>query len=651
MKKIKLKQKDLNFINWKISDIEKIPKEYKEIKRIEYQKIKRIDPKNRTFKNTILAIEYSDEKIKDKISALETLFYLSPKENIRKASLKASTEISKIAVDLEYDKDIYKAIIEYKRKKEKLNAVDKKLFEDYLKTYRRMGFGLSQEKQKNLKKISKRLSNLSSKFGENINKYQDNITVSKEETEGLSKNYLSTLNKDKKGKYIVSLDYPESGPFMSSSSNDKLRKKLAEKLTQKGGKKNLKILNEILDLRKKRANLLGYKNHAEYVLERRMAKNQKTVDTFLSNLLEKTKKGAEEELKKLQYLKNKESGGRLKFYDIAYYSEKLEKELFKINQEKIREYFPLDAVLDFMFENFGKLFYVQFKKTNFRLWHKDAVIYEIKSEKETIGYLIFDLFPRKGKYGHACMLPLVEAREFKNEYKLPVANVICNFRRGTRKIPPLLSMREVETLFHEFGHSIHSTLTKAIYLSQSGTNVSWDFVETPSQLLENWFWNEKSLKKLSKHYKTRETLPQKDIKNILRSKDFMIKTFTVRQLILGIFDMELHTKGHKNPEKLYLNLVKKHTKQDVYQNSLFPAGFGHLIGYDAGYYSYMWALVYADDIFSKFQEKGIFNKQIGAKYRKEVLETGSSREESESVRKFLGRNPNNKAFLKNLGIK
>ncbi|PID83257.1 hypothetical protein CSB11_01830 [Candidatus Campbellbacteria bacterium] len=650
----KLSKKDLEFLKWKKKDILEIPQLYKQSLEEELKKIKSIKKEDRTFQNTVLALDYAGQNFSEKIYQVNLLFNLSGNAEIRNAAFEAEMKISDISTALFLDKKLYEALLEYKSKKEKLNKIDQKLLNESIKTFKDAGFDLDPQKQKEVKKLTQKITKLSSKFMKNVNDYQDYVILPKDQTAGLSENYLNTLKKDKKGNYIVTLSYADFGTFVFKSENEELRKKLLEKNAKKGGRQNLKILNQILDLKKQKAKILGHKNHAEHALANKMAKKPEIVNKFLDDIYKKVKKGALKDEKELLDYKISKTGNKkdkLYFYDASFYADQLQKEKYNIDAEEIRQYFVLDDVLKNMFDLFGKLFDFKVVEKKTKLWHKDAKMFALQRNKKDIAYLVLDLFPREGKYGHACMTNWKDAglSYDAKTFKLPITVLICNFRKPTKKLPSLLSLGEVETIFHEFGHALHNSLTKAKYPSFVGTNVKWDFVETPSQLLENWLKEEKVLRKITKHYQTGKRMPQKMIQNILNADKFQKASFYANQLCYGIIDMILHTKGHKNPEKLFLKLKKEISSVKPTKESLFPASFGHIVGgYDAGYYSYLWAEVFSDDIYSEFKKEGIFSKKVGKRYLKEILEQGSEREETESIKEFLKRKPNNKAFLKKL---
>jgi thimet oligopeptidase len=329
----------------------------------------------------------------------------------------------------------------------------------------------------------------------------------------------------------------------------------------------------------------------------------------------------------------------------------------------MRAYFPLEHVKRELFSLCENLFSIVIAEYSIPLWHKDVKMYQIndkdaKNDNALIGYFAMDLYPREGKFGHAAMFDVVVPHELHyktEEYNAPFSSMVCNFPapsgKGKRIIPSLLSIGEVETLFHEFGHLLHMTLSRARLESQAGANVAWDFVETPSQIMENWVWNKQVMKKLSCHYETGKSMDDEMIDRIIKGKTFQNAYFYTRQLIQGKLDLDLHTGKVKDARVAYRKMNKLYFNIELPEKeTLFPAGFGHLVGYDAGYYSYLWALVYACDAFESFKTKGnknvMTNKEIGMKWRREVLEKGSSEDESILIKKFLGRKPNNKAFLK-----
>lgn len=633
---------------------------YVENKKKVYGEIKSILPENRTFLNTLYALERCDDSFNSFFSKMGLLGEVSPKKEIRDAAHAVATEMSQKLVDIEYDRDLYISLVEYYEgnfsdEKKKLRKEDIKLLEETLREYRRMGFDLSAEKQKRLKVLMKKVSKLSISFRQNINDYQDYILCTEEELLGLSDRFISTLPKHTDGRYIVSLQYPHLFPFMAEADIREKREELALKNLKKGGVKNLKIIEEIVSLRHEIAKLLGYKHHADFRVETRMAKNAKTAEDFQNSLLKTLAPLAKKDGEVLRAHAKLLGIKKMEHYDISYVATHLKKKLYDLDPETVRAYFPLEHVKRELFNLCENLFGIVIAEYAVSLWHKDVKMYQINDgDGSLIGYFSMDLYPREGKFGHAAMFDVVVSHEHgykTEEYIAPYSSMVCNFPTPTKKVPSLLSIGDVETLFHEFGHLLHMTLTRARLESQAGANVAWDFVEAPSQIMENWVWDKEVLTKLSKHYETGKHMPTDMIDRVIRGKTFQSAYFYTRQLIQGKLDLDLHTGKVKDARAAYRKMNKLYFNIELPEKeTLFPAGFGHLVGYDAGYYSYLWALVYACDAFQSFKTKGnknvMTNTEVGMKWRKEVLEKGASDDEMKLVKNFLGRAPNQKAFLK-----
>lgn len=668
MKTLPLTEKDFTWVKMTGTQMRKKADEYLAHKKKAYAEIKAILPEERTYENTLYALERCDDSFESIFSKIGLLSEVSTKKEVRDTATEVLSYVAEKSVDIEYDRDLFIAVTEYyegnfRDEKKKLRKEDIKLLEETLREYRRMGFDLPEPKQKKLKLLLKKTSKLSLAFRKNINDYQDYILCTKEELSGLSERFIESLPKHTDGRYIVSLQYPHIMPFMAEATNDKKRRELAEKNLKKGGVKNTKILNELVTLRHEISSILGYKHHADFRTENRMAKTGKIAADFQEDLLKKIAPAAKSELKELTAHAKTLGIKKLDYHDINYVGTSLKKKLYDIDPETVRGYFPLPHVQSEMFSLFGRLFSISFHEIKQSLWHKDVQFFEIRDEvKENkgnlIGYFALDLHPREGKFGHACMVDVIVPKEkvWKGEEYLPALSVmLCNFAAPNKKTPSLLPISDVETFFHEFGHLLHMTLSKARIESQAGANVAWDFVETPSQIMENWVWDKETLKKLSKHYKTGESMPNDMIERVIKGKAHMNAFFYTRQLIMGKLDMDLHLGKVKDAEAAYTRMNKQYFNIDLPQTKpLFVAGFGHLVGYDAGYYSYLWALVYACDAFESFKTKGnknvLTNNEVGLKWRREVLEKGSSEDEMKLLTNFLGRKPSNKAFLKELGV-
>jgi thimet oligopeptidase len=650
---------DFEWVSWKPNDFTYKVRDALNHKKAIYVQILKVKKQDRTFENTIFALEISNEKISYIYGILDFLLNVSPDKTIRDAATSETTFIKKELVDIEHNKALYDAVMEYSEKKEKLSGADLKLFEDTVKGYKRMGFHLPEGKQIKLKNILKKLSKLETLFTKTITDHKDHITISSNELQGLPQSFLERLSKDAKGRYIVSLDYPESGPFMDYSSNESKRKELYMKLMTKGFPKNKKLLVEIVDLRKEFANLLGYKTYADYVAEVSMAKTAANSAGFINDLLLKVQKKSDKDLHILKEYKRqdlKKKQVKLENYDIAYYTFKATKARYDLDLEQLREYFPLPHIVSKVFELYGKIFSLKFvEMRDVKLWHPDVKLYQVYNKSGSfVGCLSLDLYPRLGKYTHMAMFQVLNGYTPQLNgiiYKAPYVSMVGNFTKPTKDNPSLISHAEAETYFHEFGHLMHGLLTQATYESQSGTNTSTDFVEIPSQLFENWIWNEKILGQVTCHYKTGKPMPKNMMQSLLKSKDFLMGYWTMRQLIFATLDLTIHTsKKFFDFDKKYEQLVKKHTGMKMPKGTSFNSGWGHLLGYAGKYYSYMWSLVYAYDVFTRFKTEGILNIKTGKDLRELVLSQGSSKDEMQILKDFLGRAPNNKAFLKELGL-
>lgn len=664
MKK-ELTKKDFAFVSWTPEYIRETAKEAMAQKESSYAQVKSLKKEERNFQNTALLLDQSEGEYAQFFHFINLLLEVSENKEVREVVHEVLTDVSQKMVDLEYDPELFRSFKEYyegnyKEEKKVLRAIDIKLVEESMREYRRAGFDKDAKTQKEIKKILKKIAVLSQEFSKTINDYTDYILCTEEELSGMSERYKGLLPLDEKtGKYMVTLAYPHLVPFLQESTNRDKRKLLAEKNLAKGGKKNLKRLEEIVELRAKLAELLGYKHHGDFRTETRMAKSAKNVEAFQKDILKKIAPLAKEDVSALREHAKKYGIKKLEHYDVSFVSTSLKKELYSYNPEALREFFPLPHVLSSLFALLTELYGITFKESRIKLWSKEVTLYEIRNEDSLggglVGYLALDLYSREGKFGHAACAGTIEPREVSyksEEVTAPLAVIMCNFpslqKKGKEVIPSLLSVGEVETLYHEVGHSMHHLLSKVALNTFSGMNTAWDFVETPSQYMENFVWNKKALEALSSHYKTGEPLDGSTIKNILASKKFQSGYVYTRQIVYGMLDMDIHTGKSKDPQAHYIALMKKYLGIEIPADvSLFPASFGHMMGYDAGYYSYLWALVYAHDVYSQF-ENAKDKRKVGLRFRNEVLAKGSEEDEYELLKKFLKREPSSDAFLKEI---
>ena len=612
----------------------------------------------RTFENTIMGYERAFDNYGNALGMSGFLSYVSTDKKFRDAANDLQMQISQYMVDVATRRDVYKAIREYTDTNPRLDPVQAKLVKEMLIGFKNSGMDLNDADLEKFKALNKEKAEYIIKFDKNIQEYKDPLAVTQEQLQGLGEDYIQKLSKTDDGKYLVTLDYPDYVPFMQNADDEQARKELEFKFNRRGGQENVELLEKTLTLRREIARLLGYKNHAELRLEDRMAKNPKTVMAFLKDLQKKLKPLGKKEDKEMIAYKNSKTGKNsrtLYSWESGYWSNKFRKENLELDSEKIKEYFPSQVVIDGMLDLFGGVFGITFEPVDIPVWHPDVKAFKIKDKAsgELVAYFYMDLYPREGKYKHAACFGLVEGEEKQDgTYQNPFVAIVANLNKPSGDTPSLLKHSEVETLFHEFGHVLHNALTKAKYSAFSGTSVSWDFVEAPSQMLERWAWDPQVLKKISKHYKTGEALPDDLIKRMIAAKNFGAGGMYLRQDFFAQYDMTLHT-ADTTPDttKLYFELTKKIRGLPLTKGTIPQASFGHIMGgYDAGYYGYLWSEVIAEDFFGEFKKNGIFNPETGLKFRREILEKGGTLDEEKMVENFLGRPADNKPFLKSIGL-
>ena len=621
-----------------------------------------IPAQDRDFDNTVRALEQAYTSYWFVPKNLSLLAYFHKDASVREAAAALEPKGSQAKAEVFARKDVYRALKTYADSKPQLPHEDARLLAKWLERYERAGMALSDGQSAEYAKLnSERLAKIT-QYNVNLNNYKDELVVTREELDGMSDTFINRLERTPDGKYIVTLKYPDYNPFMSSAKSEKARKALQGKFARRGGKENVKLLEDTLELRRKQAALLGYKQYPDYVLPVRMAKNYATLEKFLKNLQKEVTPLAQTELDAYLKLKEEQTGQKSKemtAWELPYWSNQYKKKYFQVDDEKIKEYFPVKTVIDGMFGVFGNLFGVTFVKTDLPVWHEDVVVYQIKDKKtgELISNFYMDLFPRDGKYTHAATWSFVDRFELPDgTMQTPSVVIAANFTPAGNGVPPLLTHGEVETLFHEFGHVLQMSMAASKYATLTGDNVAWDYIETHSQLLENWAWQPEVLKKISSHYQTGEVLPDDMIASLVKSKNVGVAQGFIRQNFLGQFDVSAHAAQKRvDTTKLYGKMMKDITGIPMTKGTYPQASFGHIMSltdpYDVGYYVYAWSLVIAEDIFSEFEAQGLFNEELGAKLRTYVYTPGTVYDENEMVEKFLGRPYNDKAFLKSLGVK
>jgi peptidyl-dipeptidase Dcp len=628
-----------------------------------------------TFENTIDALEFSGEQL-DRLSSI--FFNLNSAETcdeMQKIAQEVSPLLTEFSNDISLNEDLFKRVKAIYDQKDSLTLTTEQatLLDKKFKGFSRNGALLNEEDKLKLREIDTELAKIKLTYGENVlaetNNYQLHI-INEEDLKGLpdgAKEMAASLAKSKELEgWVFTLDFPSYLPFVTYVENRELRKEIAiaagKKSFQDNEFDNKENVKRIVELRHKRANLLGYKSHSDFVLEERMAQNPEKVQSFLNDLLEKAKPSAEKEFAQLTaFAKELDGIDQLEKWDGPYYSEKLKQKLFNFDDEILKPYFKLENVLNGAFTIAEKLFGITFKEVfDIDKYHEDVQTFEVlDTEGQLVAIFYSDFFPRKGKRNGAWMTSYKSQAVKNGINERPHVSIVCNFTPPTETKPSLLTFNEVTTLFHEFGHALHGMLANTTYPSLSGTSVYWDFVELPSQVMENWCYEPEALALFAKHYETGAIIPQEYVEKIKESASFLEGMATLRQLSFGILDMTYHGKSSSYGGQAFAD-VKAFEKQAMEGTSLYPdvaencmsTSFSHIFqgGYSSGYYSYKWAEVLDADAFAYFQEKGIFNKEVATKFKDNVLSKGGTELPMELYKRFRGQEPKVEALLKRAGL-
>lgn len=629
------------------------------------------NPEEATFENTIEALSYSGDMLDRTSGIFFNLHSAETNDDIQKIAMEVSPMLSEFSNDIRLNKDLFERVKAVYDKRDSLTLTPEQstLLEKKYKSFARNGANLPEDKKSRLREIDKELSQLSLKFGENVlaetNAFQLHIT-NENDLSGLPEGAIEAAHEvakslEKDG-WVFTLDFPSYMPFMTYADNRELRKKMALAFGAKGFQNNefdnQETVLQIVKLRHERANLLGYKSHADFVLEERMAESPEKVRTFLNDLLVKAKPAAQKEFAELTaFAKELDGLDHLEKWDGAYYAEKLKQKLFNLDDEKLKPYFELDKVLNGAFTIAGKLYGISFTEVqDIDKYHKDVRTYEVKDTNgDLVAIFYADFFPRKGKRNGAWMT------SFKSQYiknginERPHVSIVCNFTKPTGTKPSLLTFNEVTTLFHEFGHALHGMLANTTYPNLSGTSVYWDFVELPSQIMENWCYEPEALELFAHHYKTGEVIPMEYIEKIKDSAAFQEGMATLRQLSFGLLDMGWHAQDPAAIGDVKSFEIEQFSPTQLYpdvQENAMSTAFSHIFqgGYSSGYYSYKWAEVLDADAFEFFKEKGIFDKETADKFKNNVLSKGGTEHPMLLYKRFRGQEPKPEALLKRAGL-
>ncbi len=629
--------------------------------------IARLPHESRTFQNTPEAIEHVTAKLVRTVDPILFMKDVSTNSALRKEAALYDQKVQEFMIQISLRKDLYEAFQAFQKNMgndfSTLDSSQQRLIELMVRDFKKSGVWLQGEKLEELRALKIELAKLETEFSQNLNENTDTLLFTPEELEGVPRNFLEGLKrKEGTGRYIMPVKIDYYVPVMENAICSETRKRMYMAWVNRAVPENLDLLARILEIRTHLAHLLGYATWLDHQTDGRMAKNAETVKVFLDSLREKLTQKTQEDLGALVALKREMTGdptaSSLEMWEKEYYANQLKKRLFSFDPEAVREYFPVHRVIKGTFEIYSKLLGILVQEVkNADVWQEGVKLLDVLDARthEHLGYFFMDLFPRQGKYNHFAAFGLVQAGVTADgTYQRPVASIVANFTRPSDDgRPSLLSHGEVETFFHEFGHIMKQMLSQERYASYSGNAVARDFVEAPSQMLENWVWNSKVLDILSGHYKDEsQKLPQHLREGLLASARFNTGVLYSRQLFYAMLDCILHTASPKDMLGVASRLAKEITGIALPAGGeRFLASFGHVVGYSGGYYGYLYSEVYAQAMWEMFEQGGILSEEVGMRYRRSVLEHGGDRPHMEAIREFIGGDPTPEAFFRKIGLK
>ncbi|MBM4407234.1 MAG: Zn-dependent oligopeptidase [Chloroflexi bacterium] len=612
-----------------------------------------------TFDETLRALDDALEATSSGYGVSAFMGHVHSEHDVRDAGTAAEERLAKWRVELPFREDLYRAVKAFAATPEGrgLTGESARLLEHWIREFQRAGQDLPAADREALRALRARLVELEVQFQRNIAEYRDHLELTREELDGLPDGYVERLRPGAiPGTFQVSLDYPEVVPFMEEARRRDLREELERREWNKAVEANRPVLGDALAVRRRIAVLLGYPSWAHYAMAVRMAREPDAVRTFYRDLIPAVSRAAEAEIARLRAALQAETGDDdLRPWDVRYYDNQIRRREYGVDPAVVSEYFPLEPVIDGMLDLTGDVFGLDYRHVpDPRSWHPGVRLFEIRDRGSGVllAHAYMDLFPREGKFSHAAAFSLVVARRTTDGARKPaVSAIVANFTPATRDRPALLRHDEVLTLFHEWGHILHMSLSQAEFVRFSGAETESDFVEAPSQIMEHWSWDPGVLGRFARHYETGEPIPTALVEKLVGARNLNVAVKTLRQAYFGEMDLAFH--GEDEPTDLdAINRASfAVTGLPFHEGTFFAAGFGHLVGgYDAGYYGYLWSKVYGDDMFSRFEAEGITSPTVGVAYRREILEPGGSADAEQLLRRFLGREPSNAAFLRQLGL-
>ncbi len=612
----------------------------------------------RTFENTLRPLDRIVDILAKATADYAFMGYVHPNKEVRAAAKAAEEKINKWGAEVYFRDDLNAVVQDYAGTADaaSLEAEQNRLLDFVLRDLRRAGHELDPETRERVKELTQRGIELEVRFQQNIDEWDDWILCSREDLEGMPNSWIDALDVDEEtGKFKVTIAYPQYIPFQENSPRRDLREELRFKFNTVAVEDNRKILEEALQLRQEIAEAFDQPTWAHHRLELRMAKTPERVKEMYDELYEPLTEKATSEVEAVSRLLEADTGdSAVQTWDWSFYDTQQRKTDYGVDNFEVAKYFPLPQVLQGMFDLTAEMFGITFREIEgFDTWHPDVQLYAIHDAQtaEEMSRFYLDLFPREGKYGHAAEFPLIPSRLLEDgSHQKPVCAMVANFTKPTQDSPSLLQHSEVETLFHEFGHVLHQNLGITELARFSGTNTERDFVEAPSQIMQHWTWDADVLKRFARHYQTGEPIPPELVDQLVAARNLNKGMFQLRQMTYGWWDQRIHAGPCPDLDSIHaagskISLLPPH------EGTFALASFGHIMGgYDAGYYGYMWAEVFGDDMFSRFEEEGVTDPRVGMAYRTTVLSRGGSLDADDMLLEFLGREPNNQAFLRKLGI-
>jgi thimet oligopeptidase len=626
-----------------------------------------IPEKDRTFDNTVGAIDDVLAKFEERTSLFVFLSNVHPDASVREASQAAEEKYNNFLIDVSKREDLYKAVKAYAATNPALEGEQARLLKFLLRDYRRAGMELTPENRAKLMGIQKEIGRLVIEFNKNVAEDESAVMLSEDELKGVPEEIVKRLPGNG-GVRAVGLSYPIYTPVMENAADESTRQKMWMAYKRRGGKKNIGVLEKVLALRAQEAQLLGYKNNAEYEIEVRMARTPGAVEEFYEKLRPLAREKARQDFAEFTEAKRAMAGdarAELRPWDFMYFKNQLLKTKYAVDGEKVREYFPMEAAIDGLFKTTQSLYGLEYRdvtrtrggSTERPLWHPDVKLFEVydKASGKLLGEFYLDLYPRENKYSHAAQWGLVQHKVWRDgKVSTPVAALVCNFTKPTPEKPSLLQHSEVETFFHEFGHCLHTIVSEARYFRFAGTSVERDFVEAPSQMFENWVWDPQTVGTFARHYTTGEPLPGELLDRMIAGKNLGSGLDAENQFYYALTDLAFEgtSDGKVDTTKIATDLYPQITMYPFRpEGTYYQASFGHLMHYNAGYYGYMWSKVFACDMARRFKELGMLSPEAGKYYREKIISRGGTRDAMDLLRDYLGREPKLDAFVEDLGLK